>query len=132
MKDRVVLTVIIVGSIAALASIAGLVIIGIRRARDASLRQSTHDAVQVISRGVAAEIRAGRSPSWTEIEGNIRKLIDAGVINASFDRDGQPADVYGTPFRVSLSGSLLTASSAGPDRIFGTDDDIEVATSTKP
>jgi hypothetical protein len=132
MKKRVVLTVLIVGSIAALASLAGLSIIGIRRAAEASVQASTYDAVRVISRGVAAEVRAGRSPSPTEIEDNIRKLKDARAIQPSFDRNGMPADVYGTPYRISVNGSVPTASSAGPDRIFGTADDVEYATSTRP
>ena len=125
MRKRIVLTLLIVGSIAAPAALAGLTLLGIRRALEDSRVASTHAAVEAISRGVAAEVRAGRSPSPTEIEDNIRKLVDAGAIAASFDRNGRSTDVYGTPFRVTIHGRLVTASSAGPDRSFGTADDID-------
>jgi len=132
MKKRVVLTGIIVGSIAALTALVGLSMVGIRKAQEESLLHSTKDALRMIAGSVANEIRAGRHPSPAEIEKLARVLIDGRVINASFDSNGKPADLYGTAFRVTANGSAVTASSAGPDRVFGTEDDIEITASTNP
>ena len=57
--------------------------------------------------------------------------MEAGALRASIDRSGKPMDVHGTPYSISVNGGVLTASNAGTDRFFGTDD-IEYSTSAKP
>ena len=98
---------------------------------NASMNFATQAAVLMISTGVASAIGKDRSPSPAEIEAIIRDLTSSSVINGSFDRNGKPTDVYGVPFRVRIAGRTATATSAGPDRLFDTSDDID-RTATAP
>ena len=67
-------------------------------------------------------------PAQAEIDEQIRDLIRASVIGGSLDSGGQPLDRYGTPYRVrhTVDGAVhtSTATSAGPDRVFDTPDDL--------
>jgi hypothetical protein len=88
----------------------------------------TVDDVLVISGQVARLYQKTPPPSPAEIDAHIRMLIQTGVIRARVTSEGVPVDAYGTPFRVrhTLQGTLhrATATSAGPDRLFDTADDI--------
>jgi hypothetical protein len=133
MKKRVLIMVSVMGAIAAVAALVGLSILGIRQAMQDSLRRSTEDAVLVISMSVAQEYEKGRSLSPSEIDDLIRILINGSVINGGFDRNQKATDLFGTPFRVGhyVAGKaqVITVTSAGPDRLFDTADDIIRTTS---
>lgn len=89
---------------------------------------STQDAVEVIA--FEASDLFGKNPATTndEIEQKIKFLQEASVINLKIDSNGKPVDPYGTPFqvenRISSGNAITTVVSAGPDREFGTQDDI--------
>ncbi len=126
----------IVGGIACLAALVGLSIVGIRRAMEDSLRWSTQDAVLVMSMGIAQERQKGRSLTPAEIEDLIRTLINGSVINGGFDRNQKARDLCGTPFRVSTrivgTKPAVTGTSAGPDRLFDTSDDLTNTATSGP
>lgn len=58
----------------------------------------------------------------------IKSLHEASVINLKIDSIGKAVDPYGTAFRlenrISANKSITSVVSAGPDREFGTRDDI--------
>ena len=66
--------------------------------------------------------------SQGEIEQMIKSRHDASVINLKVDSDGKSVDPFGTALRVQhqiVNGKAITCvMSAGPDREFGTGDDI--------
>ena len=86
------------------------------------------DAVEVIA--FEASELFGKDPDTTddEIEQKIKFLHEASVINLMIDSNGKAVDPFGTPFQVenrkSPGESITTVVSAGPDREFGTRDDI--------
>lgn len=89
------------------------------------------DAVRMI----AYETRSlyERNPLATpqEVEDLILHLHKASVINLTVSPEGKPLDPFGTPFQVSKVGAdrgergpLISVRCAGPDRRFGTSDDL--------
>jgi general secretion pathway protein G len=52
----------------------------------------------------------------------------AGELDATFNA----SDPWGTPYRIECSERETVAVSAGPDRAFGSDDDIRVPTAHRP
>ena len=86
------------------------------------------DAVQVLT--YAASDMFLRNPTATqdEIDDMINSQHEASNINLQIDANGKAVDPFGTPFRVEhlvlSSNSITTVTSAGPDREFGTADDI--------
>jgi len=88
----------------------------------------TRDDVLVISSQVARLFQENPVPSQAEIDAQLRTLIQAGTLRARLTPEGIPVDAYGTPFRVrhTVQGTLhrATATSAGPDRKFDTEDDL--------
>jgi len=93
-----------------------------------SLAVQTNDAVCVISGAVAELHQKGRPPKPEDVEDAIRSLIRASVILGKIGPDQKPLDPYGTPYRVNYgrdgSTRKVTVTSAGPDRAFGTADDL--------
>jgi hypothetical protein len=63
-----------------------------------------------------------------DIEQMIKSQHDASNINLEIDPNGRAVDPFGTAFRVQhraeAQKSITTVVSAGPDRRFGTRDDI--------
>jgi len=55
-----------------------------------------------------------------------RKFVQKNVRIKGDDRGDASLDMWGTPFKGKLSREGLTISSAGPDKKFGTQDDIVV------
>ena len=96
----------------------------------------TQDAVGVIA--FEASDLFGKNPATTndEIERKITFLHEASVINLKIDSNGKPVDPFGTPFqvenRISAGNAITTVVSAGPDREFGTRDDISGTHERKP
>jgi len=91
------------------------------------------DAMQV------AENRVGRDGTRREWPSDLaalqaeleHALVDnhrASVACVWLDADGRPVDVWGTPFRGRFERAWVRCESAGPDREFGTRDDITSAT----
>lgn len=93
------------------------------------------DAVQVIA--YEASDMFQRDPDTTEndIQQKIKSLHRASVINLKIDASGKAVDPFGTAFRVDCSiqsgMSVTTVTSAGPDRQFGTEDDIQFVHETE-
>lgn len=57
--------------------------------------------------------------------GNPRGIAFIGFPAAAFDAKGELLDPWGTPIRLSVTGDgKLHARSAGPDKVFGTRDDL--------
>jgi hypothetical protein len=89
----------------------------------------TQDAVQVIA--YAASDMFQRNPATTqdEIDLMIKFQHEASNINLKINPNGKAVDPFGTPFRVErhfqAGTALTTVTSAGPDRRFGTRDDIQ-------
>ncbi len=112
------------GAIVLIAGLAFLVV----RLYAYSLAVQTNDAVCVISGAVAELHQKGRPPRPEDVEDAVRSLIRAGVILGKIGPDQRPLDPYGTPYRVSTgregSTRKVTVTSAGPDRVFGTADDL--------
>ena len=128
MKKRIHLLIIIVLSIGGLTTLIGLCVIGVRRAMDDAMRLAAEDAVMMVSGEVAMLYRRESAPTPVAIDAAICQLHNAGVTGVALATAGKPVDLYGTPFRVShaVAGMrhIVTATSAGPDRVFGTSDDI--------
>lgn len=86
------------------------------------------DAVQVIAYEVSDLYGENPGATAEEIDGVIRYLHNASVINLRIDPSGKAVDPFGTPFRAQhdqrTEASVTTVTSAGPDRRFGTGDDI--------
>lgn len=86
------------------------------------------DAVQVIAYSVSELYRKNPAATAEDVEGRILSLHEASVINLKVDDRGNAVDPFGTAFRVIYErvGPLLviTVTSAGADRRFGTRDDI--------
>ena len=56
---------------------------------------------------------------------NLHRLVFINPRHSALNRDGELLDRWGTPFRFHpVSRSLMEFSSAGPDRSFGTNDDV--------
>jgi hypothetical protein len=84
------------------------------------------DAVFTVS-GVLSREYGPRSimPTQSEVDAVVRRLHDASVSPVWFTEDGRPVDAWGTPFRAVPHGADgVSCESAGPDRVFGTSDDI--------
>jgi hypothetical protein len=89
------------------------------------------DDLNVISVSLMDLYKKNPVPPEAEVDAQIRLLILGGAIGGRVNLDGKPADRYGTPFRIrhTVDGTLhaLTATSAGPDGRFDTDDDVSRA-----
>lgn len=55
---------------------------------------------------------------------NPRHLKFLGVEKFHLNRDGLYSDTWGTPFQIDISNDTVVVSSAGPDKVFGTADDV--------
>jgi hypothetical protein len=88
----------------------------------------TSDAVCVIALDAANCYLENPSATQGELERRILNLHYASVINLKVDTAGRPTDRFGTVFRIHRSGSSVTATSAGRDRAFDTNDDIVYST----
>jgi len=119
---------VIVATIVILFTLAGLALVGIRSAIRDALRVSTHDSIQAIVKELGALYRTNPSPTRTEVDAKIWLGLVGSAPPPTAAPGGPPIDVYGTPLRVvhTLAGSrhVLTVTSAGPDLVFGTSDDI--------
>jgi hypothetical protein len=96
--------------------------------RRASLVFMATDAVQVIAQEASELYRKNPVVTQEDLERRILKLHYASVINLKLDGAGKPVDPFGKPFQIRNvrlgSVSETTVISAGPDRQFGTRDDI--------
>jgi len=91
------ISVIVAGIIFVLAAFA---VIGTICFSRLSRRAFTEDAVLVICNEVRGMLERTGDVNDTEIDARIRHLLDASVINIRLNRDGEPVDLYGNPFRV--------------------------------
>jgi hypothetical protein len=86
------------------------------------------DAVLVIPREVERLFEEDPAATPDDVDRAILRLARASVIHAAGGADGGPVDPWGTPFRIGreIAGAerITTAASAGPDRRFGTEDDL--------
>ena len=120
---------IIVSVVTALAAIIALAAVGLwwfeTRSWPVFLAR---DAVQVIAYAASDMFIGNPATTPEEIEATIKHLHDASVINLRINQSGKAVDPFGTPFRVQYERhpetSVTTVTSAGPDRRFGTTDDI--------
>ena len=96
--------------------------------RGASLVFMATDAVQVIAQEASELYRKNPVVTREDLDQRILVLHKAGVINLKLDEAGKPIDPFGSPFQIRNvrlgSVSETTVISAGPDRQFGTSDDI--------
>ena len=87
------------------------------------------DAVQVIAYEASRMYGSGKNVARAELDAMIKRLHDASVINLAIDDKGRAVDPFGTAFRVEHEAraqtAVTTVTSAGPDRRFGTRDDIQ-------
>lgn len=88
----------------------------------------TEDAVQVIGYEASRMFHSDPATSQDEIDQMIKSQHDASNINLGIDSNGKTIDLFGTAFRVQHQAgnrkSITTVVSAGPDREFGTADDV--------
>jgi hypothetical protein len=88
----------------------------------------TEDAVQVIAYEAHRLYRSDAPPTERELQGRIKFLHEASVINLKLTDTGEVVDRFGTPFEVvhrkGREEATTTVTSAGPDTRFGTRDDI--------
>lgn len=88
----------------------------------------TQQAVGVIANEAGNLLEQNPGATDDEIARLIKSLHEASVINLEIDSNGKAVDPFGKAFRVtnqtSASKSIVTVVSAGPDREFGTRDDI--------
>ncbi len=105
-----------------------LVVIGWWRFHESILLFDAQDAVHVIA--CEADRLYANNPNVTQkdIDHMVWNLHKASVINLAIDSGGKAVDPFGTGFRIGHQDlpekSRTTAMSAGPDRRFGTEDDI--------
>ena len=87
------------------------------------------DAVEVIAYAASDMFHTNPATTQDEIQRMIKFQHDASNINLKIDPNGKAVDPFGTAFRVLhrvQSGvSITTVTSAGPDREFATEDDIQ-------
>jgi hypothetical protein len=90
---------------------------------------SAEDAVQVIAYAVSDMFHENPATTQDEIDQMIKFQHDASNINLKIDPNGKVVDPFGTALRVEYQVqygvSITTVTSAGPDREFGTKDDIQ-------
>jgi hypothetical protein len=77
-----------------------------------NLRMASVDVATVRQTARAFELNEGRCPSMEEV-----------LSSAALDDEARTVDPWDTPFRLECSDGPRV-SSAGPDREFGTEDDI--------
>ena len=123
------MTRLIVGLVVMVGVLAMLVAVGFWWLGDGLARQFfAEDAVQVIAYEVSEMFESNPATTQQEIEARIRELHEASVINLEVDAAGRDVGPYGTAFRVEHRAeggtAVTTVTSAGPDRAFGTEDDI--------
>jgi hypothetical protein len=86
------------------------------------------DATIVITADICNTISKEGLLRPEQIEAHLLFLQQASVINRCGQKGDVATDPFGTPFKVKVvtTGSLcsVTATSAGPDEVFGTSDDI--------
>jgi hypothetical protein len=96
----------------------------------------TRDAVQVIALE-SSSVLFEDDPECPrdKVDELIKQLHEASVINLRIDATGKAVDPYGTAFRVEHEvedgSATTTVTSAGPDRRFGTRDDIQYSYTDK-
>ncbi len=87
------------------------------------------DAVQVIAYTASDMFQSNPATTHDDIQQMIKSQHEASNINLKTDPNGKAVDPFGSAFRVDhkiQSGmSVITVVSAGPDRQFGTEDDIQ-------
>jgi hypothetical protein len=122
--SRRLVLLVVAGTIVLIAGLALLVV----RLFEYSRAVQTNDAVCVISGALAELYQKKRTPKPEDVDDAIRSLIRTSVIDGKIGPDQKPLDPYGTPYRVNAgsegSTRKVTVTSAGPDRIFDTADDI--------
>lgn len=115
-----------------LVALAGWGVAAFRRATD---RAFTHDAVLCASMRVSRLYLENPTPSEKDIEDCLVELKTASITHVRMDRNGKPVDLYGTPFRLRRElregEQTVSATSAGPDRRFDTEDDVRAVTTTE-
>jgi hypothetical protein len=89
------------------------------------------DAVRVIACETRSLYEENPLATPNDVEELILHLHHASVINLTVSPEGKPLDPFGTPFQVSKADAdrgtrrlLISVRCAGPDRRFGTSDDI--------
>lgn len=113
-------------------SIALLLILGLllHRAWRALGRMHMQDAMFIVEDMLH---HRGHDPEWSSRPAQLQEHIEAcfryawehGIATTRYDANGRPVDEWGTPFRAELRGDHYEIVAAGPDRIFGTPDDVE-------
>jgi hypothetical protein len=86
------------------------------------------DAVQVLGYAASDTFQSHPDTTQDEIDRMIKSQHETSNINLKIDPNGKAVDPFGTAFRVEHQiqpgKSITTVTSAGPDRDFGTGDDI--------
>jgi hypothetical protein len=126
------ITVFLVAGILIL-TVAGLVFIGYPafqglRRRHWSRSATSEDAL-VLSMTLRKFFRENPQAKPEAIEAFMLQSASAAGCDLRVDPAGRPVDWFGTPFRVERERIgmewVVTVTSAGPDRVFGTPDDIQ-------
>ena len=93
------------------------------------------DAVQVLAYAASDMFQANPATTQAELDQMIKSQHEASNINLKINPNGKAVDPFGTAFRVEhqvrTGKSITTVTSAGPDREFGTKDDISFKHETK-
>jgi hypothetical protein len=85
----------------------------------------TEDAAQVIAIELASGNKENIPLDDNKITKSIIALHNAGVINITIDKNGVPRDCFGNEFKIICEKDTITVSTAGPDKISETRDDIK-------
>lgn len=87
-----------------------------------------YEAVHVIALEVGDLLQRNPSATQAEVQKHIYDLHRASVVNLTLDENGQAVDPFGTSFRVEFglnrAVATIRVTSAGPDEIFDSEDDI--------
>jgi hypothetical protein len=102
------------------------------RPRSGLYKEPTADERDEAARLLAAQIRLSRVMTMAYRVGGSLYLIShtacptaAELLAANVVPDSvSTEDAWGTPFRITCGGGQITVTSAGPDQVFGTADDI--------
>ena len=126
-KNRGLRVLLVVG---VLLLVAGIVFWGARGFHRSLEILLTRDAVQVLSMQLGGFFQKNPQATPEEVHAFMVDAGSAAGITLPVDPEGRPRDRFGTPFRVErhLAGKewVVTVTSAGPDRVFGTSDDIRL------
>lgn len=104
---------VVITLIALLSTAVGLSVMN--HLKEAKIRMAGTDAATVRQAARAFEVNEGHCPS-------MEQLLDSGALDA----EARTLDPWDTPFRLEC-GDGPRVFSAGPDRAFGTEDDVSSA-----